>query len=410
MRIIKLVWYFWFWTYVRIALSFYYKKIKISGKENIPKNAPVIFGSNHENALIDPLIMTTRFPLMIHYLVRADVFNNPFIKKFLNSLNLMPVYRIRDGVNSVKANEVIFRNCFRAFAKKEHLILFPEAAHDERRQLKIAKKGIARIALGAMHEPDAPEELYIVPVGMNYSKHQTFRSAVHIVYGEPIKVNKIEQSNENIEALKKQYDQAVAKCYVSFPRDQFEVLDKVLLHDLNEGIPIEPAAMNARANKVLEKIDEKTEQEVLSKTNELKNGGLTFPFEKRPNYFLNLFIAINLSPFALIGMVLHAPGLLLPWYIMKGVKDKIYKDTIFFGVGLVLMPITWLSMAFWIISQKFDFFWAIGMIGLMPLSLIAFSSMIRNWRLFKTNQHLASSENVEKTYQEFLETVKAIVK
>ncbi|MFY0627786.1 MAG: 1-acyl-sn-glycerol-3-phosphate acyltransferase [Reichenbachiella sp.] len=409
MRIIKLVWYFWFWAYVRIALSIYFRRIKISGKENIPKGVPVIFGANHENALIDPLIMTTRFPLMIHYLVRADVFKNPIIRKFLNSLNLMPVYRIRDGVNSVKANEEIFKNCFRAFSKKEHLILFPEASHDEKRQKKIAKKGIARIALGAMHEPDAPEELFIVPVGMNYSRHQTFRSTVHIAFGEPIKIQKVEQTNENIENLRIEYNEAVAKCYVSFPRDKFDVLDKIFFHDLPSDLPIKVNEVNELGYRVAEKLSSADEKEILESASALEKEGLKFPFERKKNFVINFIKSILLAPLGLVGMIIHAPGLLLGAYIMKGIKDKVYKDTIFFGVGMVLMPVSWGLLGWWISTLEYNMLLKTGLIAFMPITLLAFSSMIQDWRFFSSNMRLVRNPVLKEKYEEFVKKV-ALVK
>ena len=46
-------------------------------------------------------MITTNCPRESYYLVMAAAFNNPFVKKFLESLYLMPVYRMRDGVSEV---------------------------------------------------------------------------------------------------------------------------------------------------------------------------------------------------------------------------------------------------------------------------------------------------------------------
>ena len=402
MKIFKLIWYYSFWTWVRIALSWYFGRIKISGKENLVKEAPMIWGANHENALIDPLIKTTRFPLMIHYLVRADVFKNPVVRKFLNSLNLMPVYRIRDGVNSVKANEVIFKNCFEAFRKGEHLILYPEASHDPRRQRKIAKKGIARIALGAMHEPDAPEKLYIIPVGTNYSRHKWFRSSVHVVFGEPILIEKIPETNENIDNLKLAYEEAVSKCCVSFSRDKFEILDKILLHDLSPEKIIVPSEINAKGREIESKLTEEKESEILDLSQQIEKEGLAFPFERRKNYLLNLFGALILLPLVTIGAILNLPSLLVGWKIMGGIKDKVYNDTIYFGVGLLLSTITfWLSVGY---AWRLTGLWWMPLVVavLFYFSLISIGEFRRQWILFKTNWMFSRSKNLGSLYERFV--------
>ena len=55
----KDIWVNFVKSYIRLGLFFYYKKIKVVGKENIPKDSAVLFVSNHQNALIDPLIIGT---------------------------------------------------------------------------------------------------------------------------------------------------------------------------------------------------------------------------------------------------------------------------------------------------------------------------------------------------------------
>ena len=95
---LKKLWYNFFKIYIQTGLFFFTKNIKISGKENIPKKGAILFAVNHPNGLLDPLLVTTNTPRITHYLVRAAIFKKPIVKKFLATLNLMPIYRIRDGV------------------------------------------------------------------------------------------------------------------------------------------------------------------------------------------------------------------------------------------------------------------------------------------------------------------------
>ena len=71
----KTLWYYFMRTYVSLAFAFYYKKILVMGKSNIPKKKAVMFVSNHPNALIDPLLVATHSSRIIHYLTQAAAFS-----------------------------------------------------------------------------------------------------------------------------------------------------------------------------------------------------------------------------------------------------------------------------------------------------------------------------------------------
>lgn len=408
MRIFKLAWYFWFWLHIKNGLSFYFSKIVVSGRENVPENVPIIFAANHENALIDPLVITTRIPKMIHYLVTATVFKNPIIRKFLMSFNLMPIYRMRDGASTVLENKNIFKNCFNAFSKGESLMIFAEAAHDERRIAKIAKKGIGRIALGALNTPNALEELYILPVGINYSRHKSFRSVVHVVYGKPYKVEKVPETKENIEALISKLDQHLKLYHVALDRKKFNVMDKVFFHDQSPYDLLQPQTINAQAQIALKNCPEDKEEEILNLSSTLQSNGMKFPFEYSRYFFYHAAKACLLTPFGVFGMIVHAPLLLLGWYIMRGIKDKAYTDTMYHGIGLVVAPLIWFGVGYWTWAFTAQLSLAIFTMAFIPLTLIAYNSMKRQWHLFYSNLLYFRSDKMQGLYKKFLKVINAV--
>ena len=103
--ILKTLWYYLFKILIKCSLFFYTKRILVKGKENIPKKGAILFVVNHPNGLIDPLIVAVNNPRVQHFLVRAASFKKPLIKRFLESLNLMPIYRMRDGVKQLGNNK-----------------------------------------------------------------------------------------------------------------------------------------------------------------------------------------------------------------------------------------------------------------------------------------------------------------
>ena len=93
----------------KFASHFYFRKIKIYGLENIPKEGGVLFSPNHQGAFLDPLLVGCNIPKRVTSLTRSDVFGGPF-QWFLDALSMLPVYRIRNGYASLKKNEAIFEN------------------------------------------------------------------------------------------------------------------------------------------------------------------------------------------------------------------------------------------------------------------------------------------------------------
>ena len=107
----KKIWYLFVKFYMRLGFAFYFKRIQVSGVQNIPKKKAVLFVANHQNALVDPLLIGALTPRELNFLTRADVFDKPFIRMLLSTVNMLPIYRIKDGRNNLSKNEEVFEKC-----------------------------------------------------------------------------------------------------------------------------------------------------------------------------------------------------------------------------------------------------------------------------------------------------------
>lgn len=179
-----------FYILVQLSLRcynhFYFKRFRLYGLDNIPKEGGIIFSPNHQAAFLDPLIIGTTCNKKVISLTRSDVFGGTF-QWFLDALNMLPVYRIRDGYNSLKKNDAIFDKCRTALANGGAITMFSEGTHHKEYYLQSLSKGSSRMALEAQSNyPKKP--IYIVPVGINYSHHILPWQELHIVYGKPIAV------------------------------------------------------------------------------------------------------------------------------------------------------------------------------------------------------------------------------
>lgn len=364
-----------------------------------------MFGSNHENAFLDALVMTTCNTRFDHFLVRADVFNNPAASFLLRSLNMMPIYRIRDGVSSVKDNDKAFEACYQVLAKGQSIILFPEANHDMRRIERVIKKGVGRIAFGALNYPGVPDEICIMPMGLNYSNHTAFRSAMHVVYGDPIFIKRQEPTKEVIEDLRKRLNHAMNECHVSLNRENYNVLDTILFHDQPVNKLIEPAEINVKAKKINANLSD--QEAILEEKKSLEKRGVEFPYN--PPGPIKALLFIYLLPMALLGSIINAPILFpLHWFVKSKIKDKAFKSSIYYGIGIFTYPFWWgfLSVKGFVLTQSWLVALAIPLVATITLGSIGnFRNLFRRFRI---RNRINSDINLKKDYEDFVRKIDEI--
>ncbi|MGB5699352.1 MAG: lysophospholipid acyltransferase family protein [Muriicola sp.] len=170
---------------VSFGLFCYFREVKLHGIETVPRNKPVLFLANHQNALLDPLVIAAVTPFRSYFLTRADVFTNPVVNQVFSFLRMLPIYRMRDGRDTLGKNEAIFRQCTQLLNKSEAILLFPEANHNIMRRVRPLSKGFTRILFATLDQYPALD-VQLVPVGINYKKADAFRDSVAFYFGEPI--------------------------------------------------------------------------------------------------------------------------------------------------------------------------------------------------------------------------------
>lgn len=217
--------------YIKIGLFFYFRSINVIGIENLPKNKATLILSNHQNALLDALLLATQLPQFSYFLTRASVFKNPFISRLLKSLNMLPVYRIRDGWSNLTNNNSIFKTCSTILGNKETVAIFPEGNHNLERRVRPLSKGFTRIVYDTI--ADHPEiDLQLLPVGLNYANAKNFVDGASIFIGKPMSASSYcsENKNEDIVKLKNDVHFALSKLTTHIPEESYSAT----LHKLEE--------------------------------------------------------------------------------------------------------------------------------------------------------------------------------
>jgi 1-acyl-sn-glycerol-3-phosphate acyltransferase len=125
-------------------------RVEVLGKENIPKNGPIILASNHRS-MVDPPYMTFALDRMPYYMGKDELYHNKLIGTYFMSLGSFPVKRgapdraaLRFAIDLLKNGRI--------------LGIFPEGTREVDNKLIPAEKGFAMIA----KQTNAP----IVPVAL----------------------------------------------------------------------------------------------------------------------------------------------------------------------------------------------------------------------------------------------------
>lgn len=167
------------------SLSVFYRKIEFHGRERIPDTGPVVFVSNHANALVDPIVIMAANRRRCSFLAKAPLFDVPVYGSLIRAIGALPAYRQQDMADTTK-NQETFAACHRRLAEGGAIALFPEGrSHSEPRMSKI-KTGAARIVLEAEAKNGFALGTKIIPIGLNWDRKDAFRSRVLVVVGTPI--------------------------------------------------------------------------------------------------------------------------------------------------------------------------------------------------------------------------------
>jgi len=172
---------------LKFALRVYFRRIEVVGRDNVPRDAPVIFVLNHPNALVDPVFLLCLAPRRVSFVAKATLFRMPIISYFVRALDSLPAYRRQDEGQDVSRNLETFAAARRLLARGGTIGICPEGVSHNEPRLKPLKTGAARIALGAVSSGEAID-LQIVPVGLYYTEKTTFRSSALLYFGGPLPV------------------------------------------------------------------------------------------------------------------------------------------------------------------------------------------------------------------------------
>lgn len=317
--------------YLTIGLFFYYKKIVVVKESQIPKYKPVLFLSNHQNALIDALLIATTSGRFSYFLTRASVFKKSIVSKLLHSVNMLPVYRVRDGWSTISKNNFIFKTCTEKLKNNHAVALFPEGNHNLNRTVRPLSKGFTRIIFETLSTyPDL--DLQMVPIGLNYKHGTNFGDSVALYYGNAISAKSMvaKFSNEEIIALRQTVQKEIMGLTTHIDAVGYsETITK--LNDLNVDY-LNPKAVNRCIETDFQQC------EIMPK-----------PTKNWLKQFFKGLLILNL----------FFPFIIWRHYIKPKIQEVEFMATFRFAIAITLAPI-WLLICCFVLAFNFGVFYGIA--------------------------------------------------
>lgn len=308
--------------YCAAAFHVYFKKWQINNVSAVPATGPVIFVPNHQNAFIDAILVICSTPRNPWSIARASVFKEGFITFLLTAVQIKPVFRTRDGFGGLRNNNAIFDEWTKMLARGQDIMIFAEGNHNEPYAAGSLQKGFARMTLQFQQQhPSTP--LTIVPVGLHYDDHHSFRSRVLLNFGDPISVNNVLKDSmterEKLDTLVDVTDSSLKKLALEIKFDE---------------------QYQSKVNFLLKyRRREKDMLAQLEADREILNLYPTPPADFTPRKKIPMFLKA-LNPVVWVGWLLHIiPYSFIKGFIKKKVKDPQFISSLKYAFGMFLVPI-----------------------------------------------------------------------
>jgi glycerol-3-phosphate O-acyltransferase / dihydroxyacetone phosphate acyltransferase len=349
----------------RFLVALFYRRVEVIGLERVPVSGPLLVAANHQQGLMDGLLLAATFPRPLRPIAKAPLFRYPLIGQMARLAGAIPVHRRQDeGGGGAVDNEAMFGTARRALESGESLLIFPEGVSQPEPAIMPLRTGAARLLLAEGRGKRAT----LLPIGLMFHEPATFRVGTAVVLiGEPVPTaDLVETTNDAEEAVR----QLTARLGVALQRLIVEARDRHTL-DLvlaaesiwREEVPDaagDPLARTtwrqraARAHGYLREVEPlrmaALQRRLERYVKDLDVAGLTdrdlsqgYPFRAVLRYVLRQGFALVLGlPLALWGLVNHALPYGITALVVRTMKPEADVEATYkVAVGLMLYPVCW---------------------------------------------------------------------
>lgn len=359
---------------LRLSLRIYFRRIEVTGLENVPPELPTIFVLNHPNALIDPAFLLCYAPRRVSFIAKAPLFRMPVIGYLVRALDCLPAYRRQDAGEDVSRNLETFAAARQLLARGVAIGICPEGvSHDEPR-LKPLKTGASRIAIAAAAAPDHLT-VCIVPAGLYYTDKTTFRSSALLHFAEPIVVRDTNlepdgtPAHAEVRKLSKQVETAMREVMLHVEQEEalglIDRAEKIFSAaevgntdaeqrlarslELRQRFVAGYSFYRTHAPRRIDNIEARIARfESELKVARLDPDDLSLPptaAETIVRLITQITLCLWLTPIALIGTIVHYPAYRLAGYLSRRLgREQDVLSTFKIISAMLLFPLTWIAI------------------------------------------------------------------
>lgn len=178
-----------------IVLHWFYRDIRVTGRSQIPFSAPLLIAVNHQNALVDSMIVGWLVPRRIAMTAKATLLKNPLTALLFRILGVVPLRRVSDEVRNSNGfpadrsrNQGAFREILKLLEQRGAVLIFPEGKSHNEAGLEPLKTGLARLALQARDERSI-KGVTILPLGLVFENKGVPGTVAGVHVGEAIEMD-----------------------------------------------------------------------------------------------------------------------------------------------------------------------------------------------------------------------------
>lgn len=347
--------------YINRSFRRSYREVEYCNLSRIPSDGAIIFAPNHANTLMDALAVLSIDNGKKVFVARADIFKNKIAAKLLSFLKIMPINRIRDGVDALRENEEITQKCVEALVDRVPFCILPEGRHRTMHSLLPLRKGIVRIAFETWRRVQDRLPVYIVPVGLEYEDYYEFRSKLLVNIAEPILLQDFIRENEGASEaelsrkLLLELSERLQGAIICLPDDErYTALWETASVLYSRGKRKEggqygrllwmqriTARLAKRYPNILRRANQRAKQRA--------DAGVTLGAVARSTstwgIVLNALILLLLLPVAAVSALAVIPALIIIGIIKPGLQDKAFLNSIRYVALWIINPLIMLLAA-----------------------------------------------------------------
>ncbi len=396
----------------RIA-RIYFREIEVAGDVPAPDTGGRLFGANHVNGLVDPILVLTQAPCPISPVAKSTLWKIPGLRWLLDVAQAVPIVRRRDvPEKSESDNEAVFTRVAAHLAGRGNILIFPEGTSHNEPHLQPLRSGAGRMLARARTETGS-DQLTFQAIALEFDEREMFRSRALVLFGPVRHVTDLpgaDLAKEVTDVLRDDLSELlvegstwderiiVVRAAEMFAKDGGDVsltqLNQIgrrierARRILSDASPQDVEDVEGRLRGYFARLEEEeTSDDLVAR---VARGE---PIEADPGRVARAGAMIATLPLALSAMILYWLPYQIPRLVTRRLKgDPDVTSTYKLGVGLVVFPL-WAALTVTLSFLELHFELALLASAIVVSSPFAALPWLDRWdRLASRSRQLAPSE------------------